>query len=126
MQELKSEETMPELAPKRFCCLTCRSAFTWVLVFFMAYAAALILVHLGHLEAYQGAALFGAMGVACLVNFAQNRTFHCMITGPFFFLVALGLALKSYGVWNVNKALLWPTVLIVVGIAFLIERRVTR
>jgi hypothetical protein len=28
--------------------------------------------------------------------------------------------------WNVSKAVLWPTVLIVVGIAFLLERRFAR
>jgi hypothetical protein len=117
---------MDDPTQKRFCCLTKRSALTWVVVFCLVYGVALVLLHLEHLDSYRPAALFGAMGVACLVNFAQNRPFHCAITGPFFVLVALGLALESSGVWNVSKALLWPTVLIVVCIAFLIEQRVIR
>jgi hypothetical protein len=117
---------MDESTQKRFCCLTKRSALTWVVVFVLLYGLALVFLHLEHLEGYQGPALFGAMGVACLVNFAQNRPLHCAITGPFFVLVALGLALESSGVWNLSKGLLWPTVLIVICIAFLIEHRVTR
>jgi hypothetical protein len=115
---------MQEGSQKRFCCLTRRSACTWLAAFFLVYGLAWIVLYREHLEPYQGAALFAAMGVACFVNFAQNRTFHCVLTGPFFLLVALGLALESRGVWNVSRTVLWPTVLIVVGIAFLIERRV--
>lgn len=66
------------------------------------------------------------MGLACFVNFAQNRTFHCAITGPFFLLVAFALALQSHAMWNMSRPVLWPTVLIVVGIAFLLELRFAR
>jgi len=116
---------MDERGEKRFCCLTRRSALTWVVVFLLVYGGLLLLLYLEHLERYQRAALFAAMGLACLANFAQNRPLHCAITGPFFVLVALGLALESHRVSNVTDALLWPTVLLVVAIAFLIERRAT-
>ncbi len=91
-----------------------------------SYGLGLIVLHVLHLEQYRGTAFFAAMGLACFVNLAQNRTFHCAITGPFFLLVAVALALQSYGKWHVSKAILWPAVLLVVGIAFLLERRFAR
>jgi hypothetical protein len=117
---------MEQVRQKRFCCLTPRAACTWIAAFFILYSLGLTVLHLEHVERYQGSALFAAMGLACLVNLAQSRTFHCAITGPFFLLVALALALQSYGMWNVSKAVLWPSVLIVVGIAFLLEQRFAR
>ncbi len=87
------------------------------------YGLGSFVLHLEHLERYQGTALFAAMGLACLVNLVQNRNFHCAIDAPFFLLVAVALALESYGIWHVSKAVLWPTVVIVVVIAFLLEQR---
>jgi hypothetical protein len=117
---------MEQVRQRPFCCLTPRAACTWIAAFFILYGLGLIVLHLEHIERYEGTALFVAMGLACFVNFAQDRTFHCAITGPFFLLVAVALALQSYGMWNVSKAALWPSVLIVVGIAFLLERRFAR
>jgi hypothetical protein len=117
---------MEQARQKRFCCLTPRAACTWIAASLILYGLGLVVLHLEHLERYQGTVLFAAMGLACLVNFAQNRTFHCAIVGPFFLLVAVALALQSHGIWNVSKAVLWPTVVIVVGIAFLLEQRFAR
>ena len=117
---------MEQVPQKRFCCLTSRTACTWIAAFFILYGLGLIVLHLEHVEGYQGPAFFATMGLACLVNLAQNRTFHCVITGPFFLLVVVALSLQSYGMWNVSKAALWPTVLIVVGFAFLLEQRFAR
>lgn len=114
---------MEQAQQKRFCCLTPRAACTWIAAFLVLYGLGLIVLHLGRLERYRVTVFFAAMGLACFFNFARNRTLHCFITGPFFLLVALALALESYGRWNFNRAVLWPTVLIVVGIAFLLEKR---
>lgn len=67
--------------------------------------------------------LFAAAGIACVANFAKNRTFHCAITGPAFLLLAAVLALGTAGLWDVEMGLIWPLVLIVVGGALLLERR---
>lgn len=115
---------MEQAGQKRFCCLTPQAACTWIAAFLILYGLGLIGLHLRHLDRYQGAVFFAAMGLACFFNFARNRTFHCFITGPFFVLVALALALQTYGVWKLSNAVLWPVVLIVVGIAFLLERRI--
>jgi len=97
---------------------------TWIATFFILYGLGLAVLHLEHAERYRRTVLFAAMGLACFVNLAQNRTFHCAITGPFFLLVALALAL--HGISSVIQTVLWPTVLVVVGIAFLLERRFAR
>jgi hypothetical protein len=117
---------MDQAPQKRFCCLTPRAACTWIAAFLILYGLAFVFLHLKHVEQYQRTAFFAAMGLACLVNFAQNKTFHCIITGPFFLLVALALAFQHYGKWHASRAILWPTVLLVVGIAFLLERRFAR
>lgn len=115
---------MEKAHEKRLCCLTPKAACTWVAAFLILYGLGLVVLHLGHLERYRGTVFFAAMGLACFFNFARNRTFHCFITGPFFVLVAIALAFETLGVWRLSNAVLWPVVLIVVGIAFLLERRV--
>jgi hypothetical protein len=117
---------MEQVGQKRFCCLTPRAACTWIAAFAVLYGLGSIVLHLSHLERYQGTALFAAMGLACLVNLAQNRNFHCAIDAPLFLLVAVALALDSYGMWHVSRSVLWPTVVIVVAIAFLLEQRFAR
>jgi len=117
---------MEQVQQKRFCCLTPRAACTWFVASCILYGLGLIVLHLAHIERYQGTALFAAMGLACFVNFARNRSFHCVITGPFFLFVAAALALQAYGMWSVSGAVLWPTVVIVVAIAFLLEQRFAR
>jgi hypothetical protein len=67
--------------------------------------------------------LFTSLGVACIVNVARNRTLHCLITGPFFLLFAIALALRAAGIWRLPIPELWPLVLVVVAAAFLIEWR---
>lgn len=114
---------MEQARQKRFCCLTPRAACTWIAAFLLLYGLGLIGLHLEHLERYQRTAFFAAMGLACFFNFARNRTFHCFITGPFFLLVALALALQTRGVLKLSATALWATVFVVVGIAFLLERR---
>ncbi len=115
---------MKQVQQNRFCCLTQWAACTWIAAFLILYGLGLIVLHLGRLDRYQGTAFFAAMGLACFFNFVQNRTFHCFITGPFFLLVAFALALQTHGVWNMSRTVLWATVFAVVGIAFLLERRV--
>jgi len=117
---------MEQVRQKRFCCLSPRAACTWIAAFVILYGLGLLVLHVEHLERYQGTALFAAMGLACIVNLAQNRNFHCAIDAPFFLLVAGALALDSYGMWHVSRSVLWPTVVIVVVIAFLLEQRFAR
>ena len=66
------------------------------------------------------------MAIGCVANWLRNRTFHCAITGPLFLIAALVFLLLDVTRIHVNEALVWPFVLIGVGIAFLLEWRYAR
>jgi hypothetical protein len=94
-------------------------------VFALAYGAALVLggIALPSVFAeYSTATLFLAMGAACAATWWRYRTFHCAITGPLFIIAAAGLA--ATGGRLADQPAFWGLVLIVVGVAFLMERRV--
>jgi len=75
------------------------------------------------LDRYGETSLLVALGIACLVNFGRNRTFHCALTAPLF-LVAAGLAaLAEAGLWEFDFRILWGLVLAGVGAALLLEWR---
>jgi hypothetical protein len=114
---------MPDMPSKGFCCTSPRGLCYFGCAFLIFYAIGLALVFWLRLESYELAVLFAALGLACIANLARNRTFHCVITGPFFLLVALALALQAAGTWKVGAEWLWTAVVIVVCAAFLLERR---
>jgi len=70
--------------------------------------------------------LLTALGLACGINFAWNRTYHCAVTAPIFLLAAAAAALDAAGAWHAPENLLWPLVLLGVGAAFLLELMYTR
>jgi len=111
------------VSTKGYCCSSWRALCFWGCAFAVFYAAGLATIHWLHLAGYQPSALFAALGLACVANVARNRTFHCVITGPFFLLVALVLGLASAGVWKIHTGVLWATVVIVVCAALLLERK---
>lgn len=109
------------------CCTTPRAIGFWIAVFLVLWGSLLLVQQVvPALQAYSAALLFAAAGVACLANFAFNRTFHCAITGPFFLLMAAALALQTAGIWETRIPTLWPVVLIVVGVSLLLERHFAR
>jgi hypothetical protein len=114
---------MAEISEKRYCCTTGAGLCYWSAVFAILYGIGLAAIYSLHLGRYGLAVLFGALGLACVANFARNRTFHCVITGPFFLLIAAALALQEAGVWSIGTRMLWPIVAIVVGVALLLERK---
>lgn len=110
--------------PTRFSCCTPRVYGYYLAVFSILFGAGLLALQLwAGADRYFNAVLFASLGIACLVNLARNRTLHCLITGPFFLLVAAALALRAAGIWNISVPFLWPIVLIVVGAALLVEWR---
>lgn len=114
---------MAEVSGKKYCCTTTGNLCYWGCAFAIFYGAGLLAIHHFHGSAYQFVVLFAAMGLACIVNLVRNRNFHCIITAPFFLLVAALLALQVAGIWSVSAYLLWPVVCIVVCAAFMLERR---
>jgi len=61
------------------------------------------------------------MTIGCLANWTRNRSFHCAITGPLFVLGGVVFLLSGMGMIRFNTRWVWPFVLIVVSIAFLLE-----
>ena len=115
---------MSQVRSDQLSCCTPRVWGFYLVVFAILFGASLLVVTFWEgAGQYTNALLFTSLGVACLVNVAHNRTLHCLITGPFFLLVALVLALTAAGIWHVPISSLWPLVLIVVAAAFLIEWR---
>ncbi len=109
------------------CCTTASALCFWAAAFAVLYGAGLLLQYLvPSLRGYSGAVLFVALGLACLANFARNRTFHCAITGPFFLLMALLVAFASAWFRALPGSVVWAAILIVSGIAFLLEWRYAR
>ena len=110
--------------PARACCTSPQALCLCAAVFAIIYGIAQV----GRaawpvLDGYSETLLLTALGVACLVNFGRNRTFHCAITGPVFLVAAIMAGLAESGVWGLNLSLLWGLVLVGVGIAALLEWR---
>jgi hypothetical protein len=62
-----------------------------------------------------------AAGIGCVANWLRNRSFHCMLTGPLFFLTAILFLMGSLRVTRVNVNLVWSLLLVGTGLAFLLE-----
>ena len=118
---------MQEASNRTYSCTTPKSLCYWAAVFLIVYGALWLLASMvPWLAGYDGALLFTALGVACLVNALYNRTFHCLLTGPLFLVVALLLALDESGVWEIPGTFVWALVLIGAGVALLLEQRYSR
>jgi hypothetical protein len=111
------------ISARGYCCSSWHSLCFWGCAFAIFYAAGLAAIHWLHAEKYQLTVLFVALGLACVANLIRNRTFHCVITGPFFLVIALVFALQTRGIWKVHTAALWTVVALVVCAAFLLERK---
>jgi len=75
------------------------------------------------LHASAAATTLFAMAIGCVANWLRNRTLHCAITGPLFLIAAVVFLLSELSMVHVNSLLVWPFVLVGVGIAFLLEWR---
>ena len=107
------------------CCTTPSALCFWGAAFLILYGAALLAVELWPaLVDYQLAMVLGAIGGACLVNAAINRTFHCFITGPLFLILGAVAAADTAGLFDVSRSLLWAVALIGTGSALLLEHPV--
>ena len=115
---------MKQLLVARSCCTTPSALCLWGATALLIYGAGLLLsVVWPAIRAFPSTLILLAMGGACVLNYARNRTFHCVITAPVFLLAALVMALSEAGIWHVADRVFWGLVLIAVAIAFLIEWR---
>jgi hypothetical protein len=96
----------------------------WAVAFVLFYGAGLLLGTVWPaVRQHQDTVILIALAAACFVNFHQNRTVHCGLTGPFFLVAAIVALLSEARIWRVDQSALWSVVLLGVGVAFVIEWR---
>ena len=112
---------------KGACCSSPASMCYWLAGSLIAWGVlSLIGIYWRPLHALSAATILFAMAIGCVANWLKNRTFHCGITGPLFLIAAVVFLLSDVSTTHVNSHLVWPFVLVGVGIAFLLEWRYTR
>lgn len=115
-------DNFPMATPRQACCTSPAAMCYWFAAALIAWGGlALIGVYWHPLRASSSASVFLAMAIGCSANFLRNRTFHCVIAAPLFLVVGILLLLSDVNVIQLNRAWLWPAVLVGVGIAFLLE-----
>ncbi len=109
---------------KGACCSSPAAMCYWLTASLIAWGVlSLIGIYWRPLHALSAATTLFAMAIGCAANWFRNRTFHCAITGPLFLVAAVVFLLSDVSMAHVNSLLVWPIVLIGVGIAFLLEWR---
>lgn len=112
--------------PKRACCSSPAAICYWFAASLIAWGVlSAIGIYWRPLHGSSAATILFAMAFGCVANWLRNRTFHCGITGPLFLIAALVFLLSDVTATHINSLLVWPFVLIGVGIAFLLEWRYT-
>ena len=113
--------------PKGACCSSPAAMCYWFTVSLIAWGVlSLIGIYWRSLHRLSAATILFAMAIGCVANWLRNRTLPCAITGPLFLIGAVVFLLSDVSVVHVNSLLVWPFVLVGVGIAFLVEWRYTR
>jgi hypothetical protein len=109
---------------KPACCSSPAAMCYWFAVWLIAWGVlSFVGVYWRPLHASSAATILFAMAIGCVANWFRNRTFHCGITGPVFFLAAFVFLLSELGMAHVNVAVIWPLVFVGVATAFLLEWR---
>ena len=106
------------------CCSSPATMCYWFAASLIAWGVlSLIGLYWRALHALSAATILFAMAIGCVANWFRNRTLHCGITGPLFLIAAVLFLLSDVSIAHVNSLLVWPFVLLGVGIAFLLEWR---
>ena len=111
---------------KEACCTTPSAICYWFAASLIAWGIlSFIGIYWHSLHASAAPAILFAMAIGCGANWIKNRSFHCGITGPLFFIAGIVLLLSELRVTRFNVSFVWPVVCVGVGIAFLLEWRYT-
>ena len=112
---------------KGACCSSPAAICYWFAASLIAWGVlSLVGLYWRPLHAVSAVTILFAMAIGCVANWLRNRTLHCVITGPLFLLAGLVFLMSDASLVHINKRLVWPFVVIGVGIAFLLERRYAR
>jgi hypothetical protein len=109
------------------CCSSPAAMCYWFAVSLIAWGVlSLIGIYWPPLHAWSAVTILFAMAIGCFANWLRHRTFHCGITGPLFLIAAVVFLVSDVSKVHISSLLIWPFVLIGVGIAFLLEWRYAR
>jgi hypothetical protein len=101
------------------CCSSPAAICYWFFASFIAWGVlSFIGIYWRPLHALSAATILLAMAIGCVANWLSHRTLHCGITGPLFLIAAVIFLLSDLRMVHVSSLLVWPFVLIGVGIAF--------
>ena len=115
---------------KEACCTSPSAMCYWFAASLIAWGVlSFIGIYWHPLQWSSAATILFAMAIGCVANWIRNRSYHCSITAPVFFVAAIVLLLSELRITHVNVLLVWPFGCVGVGIAFLLEwqyaRRIT-
>lgn len=109
---------------KAACCSSPAAICYWGAASLIAWGVlSLIGLYWRPLHASSATTILFAMAIGCVANWLRNRTLHCVITAPLFLLAAVVFLMSDVSLVHVDDRLVWPFVLLGVGIAFLLEWR---
>ena len=109
---------------KETCCTSPAAVCYWFTVSLVAWGVlSFVGIYWRPLHALSAATILFGMAIGCFANWLRHRTFHCAITGPLFLIAAVVFLLSDVSMAHVDSFLVWPFVVIGVGIAFLLEWR---
>ncbi|HKW34211.1 MAG TPA: hypothetical protein VJN92_14460 [Candidatus Acidoferrum sp.] len=109
---------------KEACCTSPSAICYWFAASLIAWGIlSFIGIYRHPLHASAAPAILFAMAIGCGASWIKNRSFHCGITGPLFFIAGIALLLSELRATHFNVSLVWPVVCVGVGIAFLLEWR---
>ena len=109
---------------KETCCTSPAAACYWFTVSLVAWGVlSFVGIYWRPLHALSAATILFGMAIGCFANWLRNRTLHCSITGPLFLIAAVVFLQSNLTGTHLNSSLVWPFVVIGVGIAFLLEWR---
>jgi hypothetical protein len=106
-------------SPAAMCYWFAASLFAWGVLSFIG-------IFWRPLDRSSAATILLAMAIGCVANWLRNRTFHCGMTAPLFLIAGLVFLVSDVTMTHVNSLLVWPLVVVGVGIAFLLEWRYSK
>lgn len=110
---------------KHACCSSPAAMCYWFVVSLIAWAVLNVIgVYWQSLHASSDSTVLFAMAIGCTANWVKNRSFHCGITAPLFFLAAT-VFLLSPRMTRFQASFVWACVVIGTTVAFFLEWRYT-